>query len=209
MEGTMKVALTKKQRKVLDFINKFIEKNGYSPSFREIGRGLKLSSVATVAQHIRALEKKGMISKDNNAARSILPVEDDQLLESGIFLPIMGSIAAGTPIAAVADGSETLEVPSFMISGNNNYVLRVKGQSMIEDGIFDGDYVVIKENQAPRDGEVVVALIDGGEVTLKRIYHETNRIRLQPANSSMEPIYVDKKTSLDIQGVVVGVIRKY
>ncbi|MBP6005348.1 transcriptional repressor LexA [Candidatus Saccharibacteria bacterium] len=205
----MKVALTKKQRKVLDFINKFIEKNGYSPSFREIGRGLKLSSVATVAQHIRALEKKGMISKDNNAARSILPVEDDQLLESGIFLPIMGSIAAGTPIAAVADGSETLEVPSFMISGNNNYVLRVKGQSMIEDGIFDGDYVVIKENQAPRDGEVVVALIDGGEVTLKRIYHETNRIRLQPANSSMEPIYVDKKTSLDIQGVVVGVIRKY
>ncbi|MCA9350048.1 transcriptional repressor LexA [Candidatus Saccharibacteria bacterium] len=205
----MKVALTKKQRKVLDFINKFIEKNGYSPSFREIGRGLKLSSVATVAQHIRALEKKGMISKDNNAARSILPVEDDQLLESGIFLPIMGSIAAGTPIAAVADGSETLEVPSFMISGNNNYVLRVKGQSMIEDGIFDGDYVVIKENQAPRDGEVVVALIDGGEVTLKRIYHEANRIRLQPANSTMEPIYVDKQTSLDIQGVVVGVIRKY
>jgi repressor LexA len=207
----MKTALTKKQRKTLDFVISFIEEKGYSPSYREIANGLKLSSVATVAQHIDTLVEKGFLEKGNNSARSLLPVDEVEasIGEPGVGLPILGLIAAGSPIETISGHKETLEVPAFMVGTKNSYVLQVKGQSMIEDGIHDGDYVVVQEKEVPSNGDTVVALINGGEATLKRYYKESNRIRLQPANSTMEPIYVDAKTPIKIQGVLIGLIRKY
>lgn len=206
----MRSAITKKQKRILDYITSFIEKNGYSPSYREIAAGLKLNSVATVAQHIESLTKKGLISKGSNSARSLMPVEEvSQSLESMVGLPILGMIAAGKPIETIEGHQETLEVPPFMVGSKKSYVLQVKGESMIDDGIFDGDYVVVQEKEIPSNGEVVVALVNGSEATLKRYYKEDSRIRLQPANMAMEPIYIDNKIPIDIQGVVIGLIRKY
>lgn len=207
----MKPALTKKQRKTLDFIITFIEHKGYSPSYREIANGLKLSSVATVAQHVDTLVEKGFLEKGNNSARSLIPVEEVQasISEPGIGLPILGLIAAGSPIETITGHQETLEVPAFMVGSKNSYVLQVKGQSMIEDGIHDGDYVVVQEKEVPSNGDTVVALVNNGEATLKKYYKEANRIRLQPANSTMEPIYVEAGTPIKIQGVLIGLIRKY
>jgi len=207
----MKPALTKKQRKTLDFIITFIEQRGYSPSYREIANGLKLSSVATVAQHVDTLVEKGFLEKGNNSARSLIPVEEVQasINEPGIGLPILGLIAAGSPIETITGHQETLEVPAFMVGSKNSYVLQVKGQSMIDDGIHDGDYVVVQEKEVPSNGDTVVALVNNGEATLKKYYKEANRIRLQPANSTMEPIYVEPGTPIKIQGVLIGLIRKY
>lgn len=207
----MKQALTKKQRKTLDYITTFIEQKGYSPSYREIANGLKLNSVATVAQHIDTLVAKGLLQKGNNSARSLIPVAEvqEQINKPGIGLPILGLIAAGSPIETMTGHAETLEVPPFMVGSKNSYVLQVKGESMIEDGINNGDFVVIQEKEVPSNGDVVVALVNNSEATLKRYYKEARRIRLQPANSSMEPIYVEPDTPLKIQGVVIGLIRKY
>lgn len=204
-------ALTKKQRRTLDYITSFIEQHGYSPSYREIANGLKLNSVATVAQHIDSLVGKGLLQKGNNSARSLMPIEEIEAAVNGqgVELPVLGLIAAGKPIEAMAGGNETLEVPPFMIGRKHSYVLQVKGQSMIEDGINDGDFVVIQEKDVPSNGDVVVALVNNSEATLKRYYKEARRIRLQPANSSMDPIYVEPGTPLKIQGVVIGLIRKY
>lgn len=206
-----KQALTKKQRKTLDFITTFIEQRGYSPSYREIANGLKLNSVATIAQHIDTLVAKGLLVKGHNSARSLMPVEELQaeLNKPAVGLPILGLIAAGSPIETISGHTETLEVPPFMVGSKNSYVLQVKGQSMIDDGINDGDYVVIQEKDVASNGEIVVALVNNSEATLKRYYKEARRIRLQPANSSMEPIYVDPNTPFKIQGVVIGLIRKY
>jgi repressor LexA len=207
----MKTALTKKQRKTLDFITTFIEQKGYSPSYREIANGLKLNSVATVAQHIDTLVEKGFLEKGSNSARSLIPVDEveSSINEPGVGLPILGLIAAGSPIETIAGHKETLEVPAFMVGSKNSYVLQVKGQSMIEDGIHDGDYVVVQEKEVPSNGDTVVALVNNGEATLKRYYKEKDHIRLQPANSAMEPIIVKPSTPIKIQGVLIGLIRKY
>ncbi len=207
----MKTALTKKQRKTLDFITTFIEQKGYSPSYREIANGLKLNSVATVAQHIDTLVEKGFLEKGSNSARSLIPVDEveSSINEPGVGLPILGLIAAGSPIETIAGHKETLEVPAFMVGSKNSYVLQVKGQSMIEDGIHDGDYVVVQEKEVPSNGDTVVALVNDGEATLKRYYKERDHIRLQPANSAMEPIIVKPSTPIKIQGVLIGLIRKY
>ncbi len=206
-----KQALTKKQRKTLDFISTFIEQHGYSPSYREIANGLKLNSVATIAQHIDTLVAKGLLVKGNNSARSLMPVEElqEEMSKPRVGLPILGMIAAGSPIETLSGHTDTLEVPPFMVGSKNSYVLQVKGQSMIDDGIHDGDYVVVQEKEVPSNGDVVVALVNNSEATLKRYYKEARRIRLQPANSTMEPIYVEAGTPLKIQGVVIGLIRKY
>lgn len=204
--------LTKKQKRTLDYVSSFIEQHGYSPSYREIANGLKLSSVATVAQHIDSLVSKGLLTKGNNSARSLLPVgeiESASMTDSGMRLPILGLIAAGTPIETVSGHPDTLEVPPFMVGKRNSYVLQVKGQSMINDGIHHGDYVVVQEKETPSNGEVVVALVNGSEATLKRYYKEAGRVRLQPANDTMEPIYITPDMALKIQGVVIGLIRKY
>jgi repressor LexA len=140
-----------------------------------------------------------------------MPVEElqEEMRKPKVGLPILGLIAAGSPIETLAGHTDTLEVPPFMVGSKNSYVLQVKGQSMIDDGIHDGDYVVVQEKDVPSNGDVVVALVNNSEATLKRYYKEARRIRLQPANSTMEPIYVEAGTPLKIQGVVIGLIRKY
>lgn len=206
----MSEPLTKRQKQVLDFVTQYIEAHGYAPSYREIAEAFKLGSVATVAEHVESLVAKGLLQKNDNSARSLqLVKESDFEPEAAVGLPIMGLIAAGQPIETMTGHQETLEVPPFMVGRRHSYVLQVKGQSMIEDGILDGDYVVIQEKEVPSNGEVVVALVNGSEATLKRYYKEKGHIRLQPANSSMEPIIVKPGTPIEIQGVVIGVIRKY
>ena len=198
--------LTKKQAEVLAIIRAHLKDEGYAPSYREIADALSLSSPATVHGHVQSLVEKGLIATgDDGRARSIELVEEE-VKEPSIMLPLMGIITAGEPIEAVED-NEAMAVPSdFVMDSANSFVLRVKGRSMIEDGILDGDYVVIERNPSPRNGEVVVALLDNAFATLKRFYRERNRIRLQPANSSMEPIFVQ---DCIIQGVVRAVIRKF
>lgn len=199
--------LTKKQAEVLAHIREHLSREGYAPSYREIADHFGLSSTATVHGHVQALVEKGMINVgDDGEARSIELADENLLGDGSIALPLMGIITAGSPIEAVED-NETMAVPAdFVLDGANSYVLRVKGRSMIEDGILDGDYVVIERNPSPRNGEVVVALLDNAFATLKRFYREPNQIRLQPANSSMDPIFVQ---DCIIQGVVRAVIRKF
>ena len=202
--------LTKRQKEVLDFVTQYIELNGYAPSYREIAEAFRLGSVATVAEHIETLVDKGLLQKGDNTARSLQLIKPEEFeSQNAVGLPILGLIAAGQPIETIDGHTETLEVPPFMVGRRHSYVLQVKGQSMIEDGILDGDYVVIQEKDVPSNGEVVVALVNGSEATLKRYYKEKGQIRLQPANSTMDPIIVKPGTPIQIQGVVIGVIRKY
>lgn len=202
--------LTKKQKQLLDYITQFIEMHGYAPSYREIGEALGKSSVATIATHVETLVAKGFLEKGDNRARSLQVIDPKDFADDrSVGLPILGLIAAGQPIEAIAGHQESLEVPPFMVGRRNSYVLQVKGDSMIDDGILEGDYVVIQEKEVPSNGEVVVALVGEGEATLKRYYKEKDHIRLQPANSTMNPIVIKSGTPIKIQGVVIGVIRKY
>ena len=201
------MALTKRQRQVLDVVENLIEQNGYSPSLEEIGERLGLSSVATVHKHISHLVQKGYVRRAWNQNRSI------ELVEGGkgggaIQLPLSGTIAAGKPLEAVQT-SEAISVPGDMVKdSSNSYVLRVQGDSMIDEQIRDGDYVVVERRAVADDGETVVALIEGSEATLKRLYRESSMVRLQPANPKMNSIVIPAE-KVRIQGVVVGVIRKY
>jgi repressor LexA len=207
------MALTKRQKEVLNYLVGFINKNGYSPSFEEIAHALKLTSLATVHKHLSTLEKKGFIRRGYNQSRSIevtqLPkqVREEILDRHVIELPLAGRIAAGRPLEAV-EGAETISLADFA-KGQNTFVLQVKGESMRDDHILDGDYIVVEQTQVANPGEIVVALVGEDEATVKRFYREPGgRIRLQPANSSMPPIVVPG-TDVKIQGKVVGVLRKY
>jgi repressor LexA len=199
--------LTKRQREILDYLNEFIQQHGYAPSLEEIGARFSLSSLATVHKHLTNLQEKGFIRRSWNRSRSV------ELLPSrsggrAIDLPMLGFVAAGMPIEAVT-GSETISVPESLINGKRDtYVLRVKGESMIDEQIRDGDWVVVEDRKSADNGEMVIALVGGQDATLKKFYRENNRIRLQPANPSMQPIYVEPD-NCQIQGVVVGVMRKY
>ena len=202
--------LTKRQKEVLDFVTQYIELNGYAPSYREIAAYFKYGSVATVAEHIESLVSKGMLQKGDNEARSIQLIRaEDVDATPSISLPILGLVAAGQPIETLGRHAETLEVPPFMVGRRNSYVLQVKGDSMIDEGIHTGDYVVVTEKSVPSNGEMVIALINGGEATLKRYYKEKGHIRLQPSNAAMEPIIIEAGTPIEIQGIVIGLIRKY
>jgi len=151
-----------------------------------------------------------MLQKGDNEARSIQLVRADDIDPTpSVGLPILGLVAAGQPIETLGVHAETLEVPPFMVGRRNSYVLQVKGQSMIDEGINDGDYVVVQEKEVPSNGEMIIALINGGEATLKRYYKEKGHIRLQPSNAAMEPIIVKSGTPIEIQGIVIGLIRKY
>jgi len=200
------VALTRRQREVFDVIRDFIETNGYSPSLEEIGGTLGLSSVATVHKHISHLVEKGFVRRVWNQNRSI------ELAEGGrgkaLDLPLVGTIAAGDPLEALPT-LETITVPADMVAGKGRtFVLKIKGESMIGEQIREGDYVIIEERQVARDGETVVALVDGSDATLKRIYREGATVRLQPSHPTMAPIVVAAER-VSVQGVVVGLIRKY
>lgn len=200
--------LTKKQREVLDCIEGFVKDNGYTPSYREIAEQLGLSSPATIHQHIKTLCEKGIINTgDRGEARSIELVEPERMSPLAIMLPLAGLITAGEPIEAV-EQNEAMAIPAdFVVDPMNSYILKVKGRSMIEDGIFDGDYVVVERNPSPKNGDIVVALLDNAYATLKRFYRERDHIRLQPANSTMQPIIV--KGDLNIQGIVRAVMRRF
>lgn len=199
--------LTRRQKEILDHIEGFIEEHGYAPSFEEIARAFGFASLATVHEHLSNLERKGYIRKAYNESRSIELVRQDSGTPA-LELPLLGKVAAGLPIEAVQQ-DETLAVPADMVRRRaDNYVLRVEGDSMIDEQIRDGDYLVVAAQPTARDGEVVIALVGGDSATVKTLYREPgNRVRLQPANPSMEPIVVDADDVV-IQGVVVGVIRK-
>jgi repressor LexA len=204
------MAITKRQRQVYDFLQEFIQRNGYSPSFEEIGDGLGLSSLATVHKHISNLEKKGLLKRDYNRSRSIdvLPVRGmfKRMTPKDLALPLMGRIAAGQPIEAV-ETPETISLGDITRS-KDVFVLQVKGESMKDEHIVDGDYVLVEKTNNTHDGEIVVALVEGTDATLKRIYREGANIRLQPSNTAMKPIIVPAK-SVQLQGRVIGVLRKY
>ena len=198
--------LTKRQRQILDFINDFSLKNGYSPSYREIGEEFGLSSVATIHAHVSALEKKGLVKKSHNEARSIELINNTVNWAEAVELPLAGLITAGEPIEAI-ETKETIAIPASFVTDNvNSYVLEVKGESMKDEGILNGDFVIVERNPSPKNGDIVVALLDNAFATLKKFFREKDYIRLQPANSSMEPIFVK---DLIVQGVVKGVIRKF
>ena len=207
------MSLTKRQKEVLDYLENFINKRGYSPSFEEIGRSLKLTSLATVHKHLSTLEKKGFVRRGYNQSRSIeirqLPksVSDQLVTKRATDLPLLGRIAAGQPVEAIED-RESLSLADFT-RGQNNFVLQVRGESMRDDHILDGDYIVVEQTQVVNPGEIVVALVGEGDATLKRFFREAGgKVRLQPANSQMSPIIVNAN-EVRIQGRVIGVLRKY
>jgi len=204
----MPVTLYKRQRQIVDFIAQYTQKHGYSPTLKEIANCLGVSSLATVHEHINALVKKRVLKKYEGAVRGIELI-DKRIASAmeGIELPIMGYIAAGSPIEPMTDPNASFTVSPTMVTGKKrSFVLQVKGDSMIEDGILDGDYVVVEEQTEATDGQIVVALLENGLATLKRFFKESTRIRLEPANATMRPIYA---TNVRIQGKVVGVIRRF
>jgi len=208
------MALTRRQKEVYDFISGFVDRHGYSPSFEEIAEGLGLSSLATVHKHISNLEDKQLLRRDYNRSRSIDLLKPRGRMkqslavaaESSMSLPLLGRIAAGRPLEAV-ENPETISLADFTRS-KEVFVLQVKGQSMQDEAILDGDYVLVEKADSARDGEIVVALVDGTDATLKRLYVEGGKVRLQPSNSQMQPIIVPA-ASVQVQGRVIGVLRKY
>jgi repressor LexA len=211
------MALTRRQKQVYDFISSFVDTHGYSPSFEEIAEGLGLSSLATVHKHITNLEQKELLRRDYNRSRSIDLLKPRGAMKqslavaaaaagTGMSLPLVGRIAAGRPLEAM-ENPESISLADFTRS-KEVYVLQVTGESMQDEHIVDGDYVLVEKTNAARDGEIVVALVNGSDATLKRIYVEGEKIRLQPSNASMQPIMVPA-ASVQVQGRVIGVLRKY
>lgn len=197
--------LTKRQKQILDFIQSYARKRGYAPSLEDTKKHFRLSSVATVHQHIEALKRKGYLKKQANQPRGI-ELYHSKPKENLVQIPLLGAIAAGEPIEAIED-PETITVAKEQLSSSGrHFALRVKGNSMIDEGIFDGDTVIIREQSTAENGETVVAIIGQNEATLKKIYRKKNRIRLQPANPSMEPLYPNKAA---IRGKVISVIRSF
>lgn len=206
----MPAVVYNKERQILEFITQFVQRYGYAPTLKEIGGALNMHSVATVHEHLDRLRIKGYIKKLDGTARGIEVVQDKfKPGNSGtsIELPVLGYIAAGSPLEPYTDPNFYMSVAPGMISSNKpSYILQVKGTSMIDDGIFDGDFVVIQHQQDAQNGDIVVALLPNGLATLKRIYFEKERIKLMPANSAMSPIFT---THVKIQGKCVGLIRKF
>lgn len=206
----MPAVLYNKERQLLEFVTQFVQRFGYAPTLKEIGNALNMNSVATVHEHLDRLRIKGYIKKLDGTARGIEVVTEK--FKSGnsataVELPVLGYIAAGAPLEPYTDPNFYMSVAPGMISSNKpSYVLQVKGTSMIEDGIMDGDFVVIQHQQDAKNGDIVVALLPNGFATLKRIYFEKERIKLMPANSAMAPIFT---THVKIQGKCVGLIRKF
>lgn len=205
--------LYKRQRQILEYIEKSIYDHGCAPTLTEIADHLGLSSLATVHEHLAVLEKKGFIRRYRGAVRGIEVLGDlkeevaSRYTNQGVELPILGFIACGAPLEPYTDPNATLLVSPSLIGGKSgSFVLQAKGDSMIDDGILSGDYLVIKEQKEAYDGDIVVAVLKNGFATLKRFYREKDRIRLQPANSTMSPIYVRE---VEIRGKVVQVIRQF
>jgi repressor LexA len=195
--------LTRRQKDILDFIRTYRATHGISPTQREIRENFGLSSFGTVQKHLKRLEEKGALSREWNRSRGIAPAAERA---SSREVALLGFVAAGRPIEPFPD-EERIEVPSSLLGKGEHFVLRVRGDSMIEDGIRDGDYVVVSRRSTAQNGQTVVALVRG-EATLKRYYSEGSRVRLQPANATMKPLTVDTR-DVTVQGVVTGLIRSY
>lgn len=207
-ESPIMTYLTERQRDVLDFIEKRLESSGVAPTLREISEAFGFASTASAQKHIALLERKGFLRREKHQKRGLVlvhqPANDDR---GGIELPLLGLVAAGAPIESVPD-PEPVSVPQDFVGSGSNFVLKVRGESMIDDGIHDGDLVIIQSTAKAVDGDMVVAMVDG-EVTLKRLYRQApGTIRLQPANSEMEPLFV-AAADLTVQGIVVGLLRRY
>lgn len=207
------MALTPRQKEVVDFIAGFVDENGYSPSYEEIARALGLASLATVHKHISALQAKNYLKRTHNQSRSVdlapkYIVERQRIRqEQNLEVPLLGRIAAGTPVESVSQKA-SLSFADF-VGRSDTYALEVRGDSMIDDHICDGDMILVERTNQARDGDIVVALIGGSETTLKRLYREPRGLlRLQPANSAMRPIYV-RPEDLEIQGRLLAVLRRY
>ncbi len=198
--------LTRKQREVYNYINGYIKRKGYAPSLEEIGMGLGLSSLATVHKHLKNLESKGVIERKWNKGRSI-ELKGGYDYPNSVELPLLGVVAAGKPIEAIED-NQTISVPQEFLKGKENFVLKVKGDSMIDEQIKDGDFVVIERRNIAKNGDTVVALIRSEETTIKKFYRENDRIKLEPANESMSPLYYEEK-DVEVKGIVIALLRKY
>ena len=199
--------LTRRQKEIFDFLDKHISRKGYAPTIEEIGEQFGLSSLATVHKHLTNLQKKGLVKRDWNRSRG-LELVPTQVAVKAVELPLLGRVAAGSPIEAIT-ASETIFVPEDMVGRRDTYVLQVRGDSMIDEQIRDGDFVIVENRRTARDGEMVIALLDGESATLKKLYREGGgMVRLQPANARLKPMYVDQDR-LRVQGVVIGVLRKY
>lgn len=195
--------LTPRQIEVLQFIEQFYDETGYAPTLEEIRAHLGLGSVATVHKHLKALEAKGAIHREEHRSRSVELAESS----TGREAPLLGLVAAGQPIEAVASPTP-IEIPAQMDRGEGTYVLRVRGDSMIDEHIADGDLVVVRKAETAHNGQLVVALVDGETVTLKRLYHEGQFVRLQPANPRLRPMILSAER-VQVQAVVVGLLREY
>jgi repressor LexA len=206
----MSTAITKRKKQILDYIQNFQITKGYFPTLEEIARKFKLSSLATVHQHLSELEHLGLLERKFKQARAMsLPTTStEETYRTGemVELPLFGVITAGYPIEAISDPTNTLTVPRHMVRNDNTYVLKVKGDSMVESLIADGDYVIIEKQDYANDGDIVVALLEDGTATLKEYHREKNYIRLQPRNRDYKPI---KVRNVIIQGKVLGIIRKF
>jgi len=200
------MAVTRRQKEILDFLELFVNRNGYSPSFEEIARGMGLKSLATVHKHITNLEKKGLLDRVHNRSRSIDVVPPGARTRTSDRLPLAGRIAAGLPVEA-AEAQESISLHD-VVGNRDVFALEVRGDSMRDEHIINGDFVLVERTRTARQGEIVVALVRGAETTLKRFYSEGHVVRLQPANIEMEPIYVPA-AQVAIQGRVLGVLRKY
>src|ERR1700723_1327086 len=200
------MAITRRQKEVIDFLSSFTQKNGYSPSYEETASGLGLSSLATVHKHVTNLQNKGLLQRAHNRSRSIDVVPQRPARRAMDGLPLLGRIAAGKPVEAI-ETAETISL-SDIIGSREVYALEVQGDSMRDEHIVSGDYVLVERTRTAREGEIVVALVDGTDATLKRFYREGNLIRLQPSNTEMSPIYAPA-ANVSIQGKVLGVLRKY
>jgi repressor LexA len=200
------MAVTRRQKEVLDFISSFVQRNGYSPSFEEIAHGLNLRSLATVHKHITNLQNKGLLQRAHNRSRSIDVLPPRPKGRPGERFPLLGRIAAGRPLEAV-ENQDSISL-SDVVGSREVFALQVRGESMRDEHIVDGDFVFVERTATAAEGEIIVALVGGVETTLKRYYLEGATIRLQPSNSEMEPIYVPAG-QVAIQGRVVGVLRKY
>ena len=200
--------LTKRQREILSYLSEYAESNGYAPSFEEIAAQFNYNSLATVHEHLSNLERKGYIKRSYNESRAI-EILPSEAFPRAVDLPLLGTVAAGMPIEAMTSG-ETMSVPDdFVRRAGSHYVLKVRGSSMIDEQIRDGDFVVVNERQRADNGEMVIAMLNGSSATVKKFYRERDgRIRLQPANELMPPIYVHEN-DITIQGIVVGVLRRY
>lgn len=209
------MAVTRRQKQLYDFISHFVEDRGYSPSYQEIAEGLGLSSLATVHKHISNLEEKGLLRRGANRSRSIDLLKPKGRMKSflapavttGLSFRFAGRIVAGQPLESVETSAERISLSDFTRS-KDVFVLQVTGESMQEEHIVDGDYVLVEKTSVARNGDIVVALVDGAETTLKRIYLEGEQVRLQPSNASMQPIVVPAD-AVQIQGKIIGVLRKY